>query len=510
MKLEKIRKGARIRFKALGPCKVANSLAIVGTNPIAYRVGVHNNCQHNELVALCNRHLIERGTEFDVNFFNEHSRQYLKHIAKHSHFIQACSYSSIINEFTGGKRQIYQRARERIRQEGFNPKWATVKMFIKPDKYPLNEIAAKPARAIQSRDPAYNLIIGKFLKPIEHYIYANFGTFAKMRNNQERAADVIKMIEAFAHPVFINLDHSKFDSCCNANYLRMTHKIYHMFNPSRFLKYALNFKINNNCYSKGGIRYKVKGTRMSGDYDTGLGNSLINDYLLFTAFKHIKHRRYLDGDDSIIIVEKCDLQKVDFSIFKKMGFDSKIEITEDPSKIEFCQSRLCLSPVPTFTRNPWRALSHLCVSTKVYPPKFWPALMEARLLCELAVSKGVPILEPIAKSLLVGITPFYEEGDKWMIKFGMRQKEVTITDAERHAYAACWDVNPEEQKLIESCMNTMDFPIAITHIKSFKNLNDRRIIAEYDDCSLQRTWETWNSMGSSRSSGCHVWREGSL
>lgn len=510
MKLDKIRKGASIRYKALGPCKVANSLAIVATNPIAYRVGVHNNCQHNELVALCNRHLINRGENFDIEFFRTHSKLYLQHIRKYSRSIEACSYSSIINEYTGGKRIMYQRARERIRQEGFNPKWAVVKMFIKPDKYPLDEVANKPARAIQSRDPAYNLIIGKFLKPIEHYVYSTFGTFAKMRNNQERAADVIKMIEAFNCPLFINLDHSKFDSCCNANYLRMTHKIYAMFNKSRFLKYALNFKINNTCYSKGGIRYKVKGTRMSGDYDTGLGNSLINDYLLFTAFKHIKHRRYLDGDDSIIIIEKADLKLVDFSIFSKMGFNSKIDITEDPNKIEFCQSRLCWSPTPTFTRNPWRALSHLCVSTKVYPPKFWPALMESRLLCELAVSKGVPILEPIAKKLLTGVTPFFEEGDKWMLKFGERQKDVNITDAEREAYAKCWDLNPEEQILIESITNTGDIPLIYLHHKSFNNLRDRRVIAEYDDCSLQRTWETWNSMGTSRSAGCYVWRQGGL
>lgn len=508
-----IRKGASIRYKAQGPCKVANSLAIVATNPIAYKVGVHNNCQHNELVALCNRHLIDRGQDFDIEFFRQKTKIYLSHIKKFVKAIQPCSYSSIINEFTGGKRVMYQRARERIRQEGFNPKWATIKMFVKPDKYPLNEVAAKPARAIQSRDPAYNLIIGKFLKPIEHHIYSTFGTFAKMRNNQERASDVIKMIEAFQDPVFINLDHSKFDSCCNANYLRFTHKIYNLFNRSRFLKYALNFKINNVGYTKGGIKYKVKGTRMSGDYDTGLGNSLINDYLLFTAFEGIKHRRYLDGDDSIIIVERTSLKMVNFDIFKRMGFDSKIEITDDPSKIEFCQSRLCLSPTPTFTRNPWRALSHLCVSTKVYPAKFWPALMEARLLCELAVSKGVPILEPIAKKLLKHVTPYYEQGDRWThlkVKFAERQKEVTITDAERQAYAKCWDLNPEEQLLIESLTDTADIPFIYKHIKYFKNLRDKRIIAEYDDCALQWTWETWNSMGASRSAGCYVWRQGSV
>lgn len=509
MKLEKIRKGASIKFKALGPCKISNSLAIVATNPIAYRVGVHNNCQHNELVALCNRHLISRGEQFDLEFFKEKSKIYLNHINQLVTNIQPVSYASIINEFTGGKRAMYQKARERIRQEGFNPKWAVVKMFIKPDRYPLNEVARKPARAIQSRDPAYNLIIGKYLKPIEHYIYKTFGTFAKMRNNQQRAADVIKMIGAFNHPVFINLDHSKFDSCCNANYLRMTHKIYLKFCRSRFLKYALNFKINNVCYSKGGIKYKVKGTRMSGDYDTGLGNSLINDYLLFTAFSHVKHRRYLDGDDSIIIVEKCDLGKIDFNIFQKMGFDSKIDITEDPSKIEFCQSRLCLSPVPTFTRNPWRALSHLCVSTKVYPKKFWPSLMEARLMCELHVSKGVPILEPIARKSLIGITPYYQEDDRWMLKLP-KQQDVPITLAEREAYSKCWDLNPEEQILIESITNTGNYPLALTHTKYFSSLKDRRKIAEYDDCSLQRTWETWNSMGTSRSAGCYVWRQGGL
>nr|QZZ63355.1 hypothetical protein [Leuven wasp-associated virus 4] len=510
MKLEKIRKAAKIRFKALGPCRIANSLAIVATNPIAYKVGVHNNCQHNELVALCNRHLIDRGKNFDIDFFREKTRVYLKHISKFVVSIEPCSYSSIINEFVGGKRAMYQRARERIRQEGFNPKWAVVKMFVKPDKYPLDEVAGKPARAIQSRDPAYNLIIGKFLKPIEHYIYQTFGTFAKMRNNQERAADVIKMIEAFSNPIFINLDHSKFDSCCNANYLRFTHKIYRLFNRSKFLKYALNFKINNVGYTKGGIRYKVKGTRMSGDYDTGLGNSLINDYLLFTAFSHVKHRRYLDGDDSIIIIEKCDLGKIDFGIFSKMGFDSKIDIVTDPSRIEFCQSRLCLSPTPTFTRNPWRALSHLCVSTKVYPPKFWPALMESRLMCELAVSKGVPILEPIAKKLIRHITPYFEEGDKWMIKFGARQKEVTITDAERIAYAQCWDLNPEEQKLIESLVNTADLPFIYKHTKYFHGLKDKRIIAEYADDALQSTWETWHSMGASSSPGCFIWRQGRI
>lgn len=155
-------------------------------------------------------------------------------------------------------------------------------MFVKPDKYPEAAIRDKAPRAIQYRSPMYNLLIGRFLHVYEHALMEKLDGpsqtpfLAKGYNNQERAQILMEKISMFKNPQYICLDHSKFDSSISAELLKVEHLVYWKQFKNKWLRHLLKYQINNRGYTKSGIRYSIRGTRMSGDYNTGLGLSLIH------------------------------------------------------------------------------------------------------------------------------------------------------------------------------------------------------------------------------------------
>lgn len=421
-----------------------------------YQVITHAGCICNERAALHNRHLVDRSyIPFDQSYFMKCARKVNREFAFQG--LAPCKFHDIISRYTGPKRQLYLRALDDIRTYGFDHRWAHIKMFVKPDKFPFAKAMVKPPRAIQYRSPAFNLLLAHYLKPIEDWFYnslspGGFRFAAKGLNNVQRAINLKEMSSTFDNPAYILLDHSSFDSTINETHLRTTHKFYTKLNNSSKLKMLLKFQLNNKGWSKHGIKYMVKGTRMSGDFDTALGNTYINYVALrsWLRLAGVRGEIMLDGDDSVVIVERSSMYRLDMDHFGKCGFETKMEVVYDLVDVEFCQSKYLPTEPPRFSRNPIRALSRLNISVKNYHGSGWRRYQSGIGHCEMAVNQGVPILYPIGLKLArLSKRPIFDTEMEYKVS-SVEICDIPITDEVRVAFYQAWGISPYEQIAIES------------------------------------------------------------
>lgn len=440
-------------------CKVS-SLAVLFAIPNTYQVRIHNSCLCNEECALRNRHLVDRTY---IPFNNALWLAALSYSLPIINLLD-CKHTNIwniANGYTGGKRKQYLRACDMLEQEGLMRKDAVLKMFVKPDKIAMGEIASKAPRAIQYRSPKYNLLLASYLKDFEHQFYtvktgpSETCDIAKGKNLVERADDILAKATHFRDPVFFNIDYSKMDSCVRPEHQRsIFRRVYLKKFPSKTLKRLLFYQLKNKGYSKNGIRYRVQGTRCSGDFTTGFENSLINwiimRYVLHSA--GLIGELYLDGDDSVVMVERQDADKfIEFAnkLIPQLGFEIKMSRADDIQQVDFCQSRLLLTEPPRMARNPLRALSNFNISLKTYPAKIWPNLIQAKADCERFGNPGVPILQRIGERCDLKVKALLDKEQEDWLKLQRTAPSLHVTDSVRQSYCIAWDISPYEQELIE-------------------------------------------------------------
>lgn len=372
------------------------------TLPLEHRIRVHNDCVCNELISLCNRHLVDRTLpEFDARYIRECFRKF-----RSSHVfprVERVGYWDVIRRYHGGKKKVYMEAMDWLLENRLTRANARVHMFVKPDKYPEEDCWEKAPRAIQFRGAKFNLALARFLKPQEDFVYKDLHVggirqFSKGLTNVEKGKILMEKWQMFADPVAVLLDHAKFDSCVVPLLLRETHKIYRGMNKSKLLRWLLNQMVNNKGYTAGGIKYRVKGTRMSGDYDTAYGNSLLNFVVLFSLFG--PDAQYLiDGDDSVVIMEKrwwvwCR-QFLDH--FRRFGFTTEYRVVVEAEQIEFCQ--LYLLSTGVLVRSPFRALARLGVSLCRYQGNAKVRYVAGKALGLAHQSPRDPLLYPVFMAL---------------------------------------------------------------------------------------------------------------
>lgn len=440
-------------------CKIS-TFAVITCLPYTYRVSIHNSCLCNEVVALSNRHLVDRDY---IPFDNALWLAALKYSEKYilDLDVEWINHWKIANNYSGGKRMQYLRACRWVDVEGFVRKDAVLKMFVKPDKYPEAEIMDKPPRAIQYRTPKYNVMLASYLKDLEHKFYT-IGTgptgttdTAKGWNVQQRADILIQKAAHFKDPLFVNIDYSKMDSCVRPEHQRsIFRRIYLKKFPSKVLKQLLWAQLRNKGYSKHGIKYSMRGSRCSGDFTTGFENSIINwvilRYVVLRA--NISVELFIDGDDSIVIMERWDAFKFQYyanALIPKLGFEAKFKWAEDIQQIDFCHTRLVFTDPPLMAREPIRAMSLFNISLKHYPAKVWPRLVQAKSLCEKYGNPGSPILMTLGEKTSNLYKPLFDKDSFDYLTVNKSVKIVQVDDNARQSYYLAFGISPYEQELIE-------------------------------------------------------------
>jgi hypothetical protein len=271
------------------------------------------------------------------------------------------SLSDLLKNKTGRRRRRFLDGWHQYWKEGLKDGHSRIECMQKLELHPVEKLAGKADRAIQFRTVAFNAALSQFLKPVEHYLFA--GTSyqggrwcAKGLTTTQRALLLLDHSHAFKDPIFVLADHKTFDAHFNKRLIRECHRFYKkLWNYEVELCRLLECQVNNRGRTTGGIRYRVKGTRMSGDVDTALGNSIGNFGMLAAWLGNEDARIMLDGDDSVIVMERSTLSRLpdmaDFML--NFGMRTIFEVTDKISEAEFCQARIVMGPTgPYYCGNP--------------------------------------------------------------------------------------------------------------------------------------------------------------
>lgn len=337
------------------------------------------------------------------------------------------SYDELLLSYTGAKKLRMQEAIESLSVRGVQRTDAVLRTFVKAEKINFTSKPDPAPRVIQPRDPRYNAAVGRYLKAVEHPVYAAIAevwggpTVMKGYNASEVAANIVDAWGQFRVPVAIGLDASRFDQHVSAAALRWEHTVYNAIFRSRELQRLLEWQIDNRgkAYTPDGVvSYRVEGCRMSGDMNTALGNCLIMCGLVWEMCNERKIRARLinNGDDCVLICEKSDLQRLPNikKWFLEFGFNMKQEPTVDIlEKIEFCQMH------PVYDGNAWVMCRSPNTGLMKDLTNIRPQMREDGSIDTDAFARWCGAVGTAGLSLAAGI-PIFDAHYKAMLRFGAK------------------------------------------------------------------------------------------
>jgi hypothetical protein len=389
--------------------------------------------------------------------------------------VEPWSISQVVGCYSGKKRALYERAEQSFELDPISSRDARVAMFVKADKLTFKEGYPTRPRAIQGRSPRFNLWFGQFVKPAEESFYRWRGPrrgvsrsrmVAKGLDGWDRATLLQAKLKEFDEPVVICLDANAFDSCNKKFHLTLLHRVYRVLIRDPEFAWGLQQQLSNSGVSQHGIKYRVDGNRMSGDMDTAFGNCVLSIALTYAIMRILgisKWDALVDGDDQVVIIERAaagaiaDIRSAVKAAFLELGFRMDVAVLglQDELRledIEFCRGRFCELQTGRWclVRDVRRALATFGVTHLIGPEQedqYWEFLHGAAL-CELAVSRHVPCIGPLAGcvSSILRDTACRFEGELWV--HGHKLDESRVRGLVGGA-----DVSPEARVSIERAFN---------------------------------------------------------
>lgn len=404
-------------------------------------------------------------------------RGFGKAVSKRVGIVRRVDSTTFVEESPAHKKTIYENARLDLLQRSVTRKDAHLNSFVKCEKINFTDKEDPAPRIIQPRNPRYNLEVGRWLRRMEHKVYAAIGeiygrpTVMKGYNCYQVASHIKDGWDTFSDPVAVGLDASRFDQHVSKEALEWEHSVYldcvsKQDRPK--LQKLLLWQIYNQgrvLAKDGRIDYSVVGRRMSGDMNTALGNCLLMCALVHCFMDGRKHALYNNGDDCVVIMERAQLRHMAKlkEWFLGMGFTMKVE---EPvyqlEHIEFCQTK------PVWDGVRWRMVRNLrtCMAKDAVIPKHIVGdksiLKHIATLgqCGAALSTGLPVLQEYYQAMLrVDATPGKREssGMAFMAR-GLQPRVGPVTDEARASFYWAFGILPDLQVEMEESLRawTMD------------------------------------------------------
>lgn len=374
---------------------------------------------------------------------------------------------------------------------------ARAQAFIKYEKLGIDKMElGKPGRLIQHRSYEYLYLLKSFvlqfdlvLKQKELYGFFDqplHHVFSKLHDNAGLASSIKQSWDHFKTPFAVCLDHSKFDGHYDVPLLKAEHGFWDTLFNSSLLRSLLKMQLRNSVITHGGVRYKVEGKRLSGEYTTSAGNTLTN-YIMIVCWLYsvgiVNARIHVNGDDSIIIIEREDYDRLpDLKFFREFGMETELEIaTSIFQQIKFCQA----SPVRIdncwrMIKNPYRTISRFCYANSKFR-RCASRFLAGSSLCELAVHAGVPILQSFFLATLSNNIHSSPLGSVDKVPARLNSmKEITIqpiSETARSDFELAFDVPVAEQLVIERDLagilvkNPIHKTLLQKYIEKYKNFH---------------------------------------
>lgn len=464
----------------------------------------YNKCACNEMDSLVRRHGLENVPGFVVG--NIHYQQLRENFKKFSTFLSAnelqkCSYAVVMEHTRNNIKKRYKQAWHNIvhKRVQLNTSHAVLSTFVKFEKIPIGKIEDnKPSRLIQFRSyeylyelKSYILAHSLLLKKTDNKAFFDqpINTiFTKLYDMDGIARVLNDSWNSFSQPIALCLDHSKFDGHYNDELLRLEHEYWNGLYTSRYLKWLLGSQLINKGRTQNGLRYKMIGHRASGEYTTSEGNGLTNYLMIVTFLMHhgiVNARVHVNGDDSVIIMEKENSFLQDrLSFFSNFNMQTEVErVAYDFRQISYCQS----SPIRRFNEKkelvwtmckaPFRTMSRMCYCDTKYANAIH-RYITGIALCEMAVSRGIPVMQDFCKLLLskgelkrpIGAV------DKFPAKLSgtVDIRVEAIHAVTREDFSVAFGVTPQEQLDMESSLAgqlVIDTQSITSFLEKYKNFH---------------------------------------
>jgi hypothetical protein len=274
---------------------------------------------------------------------------------------------AFVEYYKGRRKALYQSAVDGLVLKPVRVHDSYLSTFVKAEKVNFSDKLDPAPRVIQPRRPRYNVEIGRYLLPLEHKMYDEidglFGSPVIMSkyNSTQQAKIIVDKWNMFTKPVCIGLDASRFDQHVSVQALQFEHGVYNdLFRSGKFAE-LLSWQLRNTGFARcetGKFKYVKKGSRMSGDMNTSLGNKLLMCLMAksYIDTKKCRIEFVNNGDDCLLFLESKDLRHVaDLqSYFVDFGFKIVCETpVYEVEHIEFCQCR------PLYCNGIWRMVRNV-------------------------------------------------------------------------------------------------------------------------------------------------------
>lgn len=387
-----------------------------------------------------------------------------------------CSHQQFVDGYKGRKRNSYQQALDEI----INGRSDLVRdshlnVFVKFEKTDHTTKKDPVPRVISPRNPKYNIRVGRYLKPLEERLFRSLGrmfghqTVIKGVNAVRSAELLLEKWEMFRDPVAVGLDASRFDQHVSLEALRWEHSVYLACFPQskhkRRLARLLKLQELNHCtgYTPDGrLSYTVKGTRMSGDMNTSLGNCVLMCSMIkaYALQKKLDLQLANNGDDCVVFMERADLERFSdglYDWFLKLGFNMAIE---EPvcefGQIEFCQTKPIFDGLAwVMCRNPHTAIVKDSVMLKPYAsPAEFKGWLDAVGTGGLAMAGQLPVFQEVylayqrsgqQRKISEDLLPWSFQN----MSKGMTRRYGLVSPAARSSFFDSFQITPDEQICLE-------------------------------------------------------------
>lgn len=429
----------------------------------------YHGCQVNELISLHERHL-KPTKPVDYQAMSIYMRAFAQ-FTKHYPIKQfkPLSREETINESPQNRRRRIRNAYDSIdKHGGFPPGYERVKAFLKWEKYEddiFDPLEAKAPRMIQHRSDEYCYELARYIKPLEKYVlYRRDGRYCKKRhrifikgmNSFEIADNLVHMGDRFADPVYVPLDHSKYDAHLNFGLRGMFRKWMKLcYKNNQHFKDMVDKQAKNRCMTANEILYEMEETLCSGEILTSFEGSSTNYAVALEFTRHVVAEIRCNGDDMVICLDRSQLHLLDWDFFEKACLTTKLSVVYDIADVEFCQCRVVeIKPgLYRMVRSPARVIARTCYTVKNFPNESgWLKLLGAVGQGELSCNAGVPVLQSWANLLIRSSLGEFSEAlysEYMMRRCERKMKSMPIEDCARRSFWLAYGITPNKQRELE-------------------------------------------------------------
>lgn len=435
---------------------------------------VHSNCPHNELAALALRTMAV--TPKDPASWSFGVRRRFRMLRKLVKVLNLTPWSidRVVSSYSGAMRRRYEVAAESLVDDDLG-KWDfKLSAFLKGEK--INPVlkVSKP-RMICPRSPRYNLSIAAYLKPLEHALWKTwkFGhgcrasrISGKGLNGYQRAKLIADKMADVGDCVVFEVDGKAFEAHVSRQQLLLEHSIYKAAYPGDSkLHRLLEVQLKLEGKTAGGIKFEREGCRASGDFNTGMGNTVLMGSFTIEALVSLDLKDpwtiLADGDNCLLFVAQNSAARAHSEFGAAMTTVCSHEMTvEKPvtvlEHVTFGQS----NPVwtergYTLVRDPFKVLSGAFSGYRHFHDKsLAPRLIRSIAQGELAMNRGVPLLGPYFERAEY-LTRKYKQlrSDELFVDarlfLAVDPGTTLVSDRARLSFASAFGIGVGEQLVIE-------------------------------------------------------------